>query len=337
MSCEVIRLMQDIAKTQHYTTNYDIICGNLIQYIPQDAILVEPFVGQGDLLNLFPEHQWELYDLEPKIDGCTTQDTLLNIPDYNNKYVITNPPYLAKNKAQDRSIYEQYELDDLYKIALKTMLAASGGILIIPTNFFCDNYSQKIREEFLDTFDILAVNVFTEPIFDDTTYSVCAFAFKRKVRVNNVQSFNITKYPSLETYTIIIEKEFGYRIGGQVFHFLSGIKPSFTRLLKDKEPTGYITKINLYTIDTRTEPLHLTFGEPSFYGKSTDRTYATLVSNIELSEEIQQALVEKCNDFLTTYRLENGNLVFTNYRDYDRKRVEFDFVYRLLTYLLENI
>ncbi len=337
MSCEVISIMQDIAKTQHYTTNYDTICGNLVQYIPNEVILVEPFVGQGDLLNLFPEHQWEIYDLDPKIDGCITQDTLLCVPDYTNKYVITNPPYLAKNKAKERAIYDQYDLDDLYKIALKTMLTAAGGILIIPTNFFCDNYSQKIREEFLDTFDILAVNVFTEPIFEDTTYSVCAFAFRRKTRADSVQQFNIIKYPSLETYDIVVEKEYGYRIGGQIFHFLSEIKPAFTRLLKDKEPAGFITKINLYTIDTRTEPLHLTFGEPSFYGKSTDRTYATLVSDVELSEETQKELVEKCNNFLTLYRLQNGNLVFTNYRDYDRKRVEFDFIYRLLTLLLKNI
>ena len=329
--------MQDIIKTQHYTTNYDAICGNLIQYIPQDAQLVEPFVGQGDLLNLFPTHQWELYDLDPKIEGCITQDTLTNVPDYTHKFVITNPPYLAKNKAQDRAIYEQYNLDDLYKIALKTMLSADGGILIIPTNFFCDNYSQKIREEFLDTFDILSVNVFTEPIFDDTTYSVCAFAFSRKTCPSDSQCFNVTKYPSTEQYNITIEKQYGYRIGGQVFDTLSNVQPIFTRLLKDKRPSGFITKINLYTIDTRTTPLCLTFGEDAYYGKSTDRTYATLVSNVELSEDEQRLLVDRCNEFLTSFRLENGNLVFTNYRDYDRKRVEFDFIYRLLTLLLQNI
>ena len=43
-------MTSDIAKTKHYTTKSHQICGNLIKYIPNNAQLIEPFVGDGDLL-----------------------------------------------------------------------------------------------------------------------------------------------------------------------------------------------------------------------------------------------------------------------------------------------
>lgn len=40
--------MKDFEKTQHYTSQADLICGNLTKYIPNDALLIEPFVGKGE-------------------------------------------------------------------------------------------------------------------------------------------------------------------------------------------------------------------------------------------------------------------------------------------------
>jgi hypothetical protein len=42
--------MGDLQKTIHYTTESEMICGNLINYIPNDALLIEPFVGGEDLI-----------------------------------------------------------------------------------------------------------------------------------------------------------------------------------------------------------------------------------------------------------------------------------------------
>ena len=52
-------------------------------------------------------------------------------------------------------IFNKYGLDDLYKISMKTMLEADGGLLIIPTNFFTDERSIDIRNQFLSVFQIL--------------------------------------------------------------------------------------------------------------------------------------------------------------------------------------
>ena len=129
--------MEDLKKTIHYTTHAAEICGNLTKYIPVDTILVEPFTGDGNLLSLFPGHQWEKYDIEDKGNNII-QDTLLSPPDYDNKWVITNPPYLAKNKAKDKAIFNKYNTDDLYKAFLLTLEKCCGGIIIIPTNFLTD-------------------------------------------------------------------------------------------------------------------------------------------------------------------------------------------------------
>ena len=77
-----------------------------------------------------------MYDIDPKINAIT-QNTLLNPPDYKDKYVITNPPFLAKNKNKDKTIYEIYDVGDLYKAAIKSFIIGDviGGILIVPLNF----------------------------------------------------------------------------------------------------------------------------------------------------------------------------------------------------------
>jgi len=46
---------------QFYTTNSKYIIGNLIDDIPKDLIVVEPFCGKGDLL-IF-DNEYEIYDI----------------------------------------------------------------------------------------------------------------------------------------------------------------------------------------------------------------------------------------------------------------------------------
>lgn len=322
----------DIIKTQHFTNHYEQIFGNLTQYIPKDAILIEPFVGNGELLKLFPDHVWEKYDIDPKIE-CIQQDTLNIIPEYKNKWIITNPPYLAKNKARDKQLFIKYDLDDLYKIALSTMLEAEGGLIVIPFNFFTDKNSGKIRTQFLNHFKILEINVFTTPIFDTTTYSVCAFAFIKKDIGDNetIQTINFNIFPDNISTTLEINKQYDYRLGGEILNIDTKIN-IFNRLVQNKDiGTNTITHIYLAGLDTRTERFNLSFKEEPYYGKSTDRVYATLISSVPLTIEQEKKLIQQFNNIVNDARDKYCNLIFTNYRDYNRKRVEFNFVYSLLT------
>lgn len=59
----------DLEKTQHYTTEAEKVCQGLLEYIPTSAILVEPFVGNGDLVRLFPQSKWITYDVDNSVEA----------------------------------------------------------------------------------------------------------------------------------------------------------------------------------------------------------------------------------------------------------------------------
>jgi site-specific DNA-adenine methylase len=95
---------------QFYTTNYQYILQNMS--IPDDIdCIIEPFAGTGELLNFLKKEKddkylVECYDIEPKQEGVVKQDTLLHSPSYENKFVLTNPPYLARNKCKDKTYFD---------------------------------------------------------------------------------------------------------------------------------------------------------------------------------------------------------------------------------------
>lgn len=332
--------MNDLKRTIHYTTKAQEICANLIHYIPEHADLIEPFVGDGDLLALFPNRQWEMYDIEDKGNNIV-QDTLLSPPDYKGKWVITNPPYLAKNKAKNKEIFNTYDTDDLYKATLLSLLDCDGGILIIPTNFLTDERTGPVRSKFLNQFEILEMNVFTEPVFITTTYSVCSFAFRRKSNGKLPQTFSININPQGKQVNITIYPDYDYRIAGEFYHTLTSTSNIFGRLV-GTESTDYITNIKLYALDTRSERIRVEYNTEHYVGKTTDRVYATFTCKKPLTESQEKFLVNEFNKQIEAFRKQYYDLSMTNYRDYNRKRIGFTFAYQLLskiyneTYAKEN-
>lgn len=321
----------DLQKTVHYTTESQKICANLIKYIPNNAQLIEPFVGGGDLINLFPNHSWEKFDIEDNGNNIV-QDTLKRPPLYKNKWVITNPPYLAQNKARDKSIFDLYNTDDLYKAAILSILDCEGGILIIPTNFFTDERSYEVREKFLNQFKILEINVFTEPVFETTTYSICSFAFIRKKESDTTkQVIKVNIKPEEKEVFITLYSDYKYRIAGEFYDKINSVDNIFSRLVVGNDTDKYITNIKLYAIDTRNERIRVEFDKKHFYGKATDRTYATFICDEKLDEDFEKLLINKFNFELENFRKQYSDLSMTNYRDYNRKRISFTFAYNLMS------
>lgn len=322
--------MTDLDKTRHYTTESETICANLCHYIPDDALLVEPFVGDGDLLTLFPNHSWECYDIDNKGNNIV-QDTLKNLPDYKGKWVITNPPYLAQNKAEDKDIFYQYNVDDLYKATLKSIMDCEGGMLIIPTNFFTDERTGTVRKEFLSKFEIKELNVFTEPVFKTTTYSVCSFVFVKSAKKIAAQEFKCNIKPANTAVDIIIHADYDFRIGGAFYAELKKVKPvKFNRLVGETSD-DFITHMKLYAIDTRSSKIHLAYEETPYYGVPSDRTYATFTCKDNLTPEQEHQIIDEFNKQLNDFREKYHDLSLTNYRDYNRKRIGFTFAYQLAT------
>lgn len=324
----------DLQKTKHYTTNYEFICRGLFDKLPGFGCdpLIEPFVGGGDLINLFPEGNWQMYDIDEDIE-CIHQDTLLFPPNYEGMTVVTNPPFLAKNHATDKILFAKYGYDDLYKIFLKTIIGCKQGMVIVPGNFFCDEGSAKIRQEFLSQYQVSRVNFFTYPVFETTSYSVCAFSFYSCPNTHQLVPFYIND--SDTPFLFDLDKQYNYQIAGDVLSKIQKESSIFSRLVAGKEPKNP-TNIYLYAADTSKDKIRLEIRPDQYYGKPTDRMFATLDCGRPQTLIQQKWLVDHVNEWLTDFRSKYANLPFTNYRDNNRKRVGFDFIYKLCSYVLRT-
>ena len=109
---------------QFYTTNHEYILQNmeLPNYVRN---IIEPFAGNGDLLQFIEKdenqknikYNIECYDIEPKEDYIKKRDTIKNPPLYKDKFVLTNPPYLARNKTDEKTLFEDLLLGNMKIIA----------------------------------------------------------------------------------------------------------------------------------------------------------------------------------------------------------------------------
>jgi len=316
---------------QFYTTqSKKILQGFTIPDLP----IIEPFCGNGDLIRDL--ENVECYDVDPKID-CQQRDTLLNPPDYSGKFVITNPPYLARNKVKNNPIFEKFKENDLYKCFIRTLIQnpPKGGVIIIPFNFFlCIRKSDiQLRKQFLNLFEIERLNVFEEQVFDDTSYSVCSFQFKLGVN-KQIETFF---YPSGDHMSIKLDKSNDYTFGGEIYNLKTDKNIQVSRLLKGGTSN---TNITLFSIDDgkkNGKPIRLEYLDQVHYGKISDRNKATIVLNKTLSKQEQLDLVEKFNSLLKEWRQKYRSLFLTNFReskDYQRKRISFDLVFTIINHLL---
>lgn len=335
---------------QFYTINNEYILQNMVipDYINN---IIEPFTGNGDLLNFINKnnnkYNIECYDIEPKKDFIIKRDTLNDPPNYNNKYIITNPPYLARNKSIDKNIFDKYNVNDLYKCFIKEIInnICLGGILILPLNFWCSIRISdiKLRKLFLDKYNIILLNIFEEKVFNDTTYTICSFQFELK-KNNENNNININIYPSKVKIITELNDNNNYIIGGDIYNLKINNKYKITRLTeknKNKLNTNILVKcidvninnkIGLYYIDDNNIYIDNTPNQSA-------RTFATLIIEPRINVEEQKELIKKFNNFLEEYRIKYNSLFLTNYReskDISRKRISFELVYLIISYILEN-
>jgi hypothetical protein len=335
---------------QFYTTNYDYILSNF--EIPNGVeTIVEPFVGNGDLLNFVKNknnYTIELYDIDPKIKNTIKRDTLCNPPSYTNKFILTNPPYLARNKNKDKKIYDQYNCNDLYKCFINTIITniCDGGIIIVPLNFISSirKSDVELRKRFLEIYLIKIVNIFEEQVFDDTGYSVCSIYFmKKNIDNNNVKLYI---YPSCKEMVITLTAENNYTIGGEIYTIPQDPKYKVQRATKEIKDKDYITNILLKCIDDSIDNqlgFKIVEDNERFIDdtpKLSARSYATLVINTKLTLKQQEILVKKMNEYIKKERNKYNSLFLTNYRESNtiaRKRISFDLAFRICNYILSSM
>lgn len=316
---------------QHNTENVDYILRGFESFIHNKEI-IDPFCGDFHLLD------WAITNGAKGVIGIDVDetksradvhdDTLLSPFDYD--FVLTNPPYLAKNKSKDKSIFIMYNTDDLYKASIQTFMNSNEGIFIVPINFLCSK-EFKTRKMFLDKFNILKATLFEEQVFPDTTSTVIAIYYKKGD--DNLESFELLVQPSGKIMSITLDKRYNYRYGTDFFKFLkpaSGIK----RLMigEDKPKTN----LYIHCLDT-SKPIRLEYQEDHYYGMTSDRSKASIVINKDLSKEQQLELVEFFNKKLQEFRDQYNSLFLSSYRENKRKRIGFTETYQFISGCLEEL
>jgi hypothetical protein len=297
-------------------------------------------------------------------------DSILEEKEY--EFVLTNPPYLNINKASPAiksKYFRQTLFEDLYQLSLYSILNSQEGIVIVPINFLSAENSSKIRNLFFARFRIVEMNYFRQPVFADTTYNVIAFYYKRKEK-QYADSFTIKThiYPEKETVQIELFAKDNWTIGGSFIREIREMKnllgifrlteehirkgpipvPAAYNHLKNRitlqvdEETYRMLRSNLMllkAIDSGSENGKVAIENIKKYNieclvsKPTSRHQVYLVFQKPIPEREQVKLIDLFNQTIEELRKKHLSLFLTNYRDKDRKRISFEFAYKLLNYI----
>ena len=336
---------------QFYTVKSDYILEGFT--LNQEANrIIEPFAGQGDLLEWLKKQgntlPVEAYDIEPKKEGIVKRDTLQDPPRYENAFIITNPPYLARNKCANKFLFNKYDTNDLYKCFLWSLVKekAHGGILIIPVGFFLSprDIDLRCRDAFLTIYKLTKVKYFEEDVFPDTHTTVVAFSFERAKEPLTEQSIEWVHLPSKQSRTFLLEKKNDWIIGGDIYKLSVHTSIKIRRhvegqKLKEGEQR---TALTLTALDSGKQEgrICLEYKEGYVYkAKDTSRAYATLcIQGKILSPEEQKTLAQKFNTCIEKKREETWSLFLPQFREskeYARKRIPFELAYQIVRHFLQ--
>jgi hypothetical protein len=363
---------------QFFTTNSDYILQGLEKFVVGKEV-ADPFAGNQDLINWACKNNCKKavgFDCDRKyVDGENVfYNDSISFPK-KFKFVCTNPPYLHKNKA-DRKTKKKFfsgdysRFEDLYQVSICSILDCEEGILIVPLNFLCAANSAKIRNLFFNKFRIIKLNIFSEQVFDDTTYNVISFYFRRKKDDSGTNKISATIFPERKQINFTVERKYNWQFGGE---FINRIKNTKNHLgvfrlteeylksgeyevelafqnIKDKK----LLRINkdikrlieknilfLRAIDSKNgKKIQLedirSYGVVGLVGKSTSRNMAHLIfkQDIPISDQIK--LMKRFNKELNGARDKYLSFFLTNFRDNNRKRISFELVYKFLNYIYDE-
>jgi hypothetical protein len=367
---------------QFYTTR----CAQALNDLPileclqksKTKLIIEPFAGKCDILwslmnSLILRPQMPVvikaYDLAPPHPPDQTfevveRDTLTNPPDYKNAFVITNPPYLARNKvsciksAESRArLTALFALhphrNDLYKIFISQLCqgGACGGVLIIPSSFFLSPRESDVvlRHQFMSEFTILKINYFEERVFDDTSSTIVSLAFVRRGKNEmpfNKQLVNWRRYPSREEHIFEMNKNSFWMVGGVIYHKTSNSIIKVKRFLPAKPllPGWTLTFLTLRALDGGRSHNQISLDyKPGYIYPSveTSRSFATLAFSYTLSEEQQKMISKQFNHRLKNLREQTWSLFLPQFRESvnnaARKRLPFELAYKWIGEIADEI
>ena len=287
------------------------------------------------------------------------------------KFVITNPPYIYINRLEKskKGILKKTAHTDLYQISLEKIMNSEEGIVIVPINFLSAENSKYIRNKFLLKFNIEKINFFTQQVFKDTTYNIISFYYKKKTEQVDSMDIKLRIFPQNIKKIFKLERKYNWQIGGEfldkikkqenslgvrriveadimkgskeikcAYNHLNNVKSFFT----NEETKKKIKKnvILLKSIDTGTTEGKIRLEDMRLYNIDSLISVATSRNQIAIffekkiiSTETQEKIIKAVNKEIQTAREKYYSLFMTNYRDNNRKRISFHFMYKLINYI----
>lgn len=363
---------------QFFTTNSNYILQGLEEFVKNKEI-IDPFAGNQDLIKWTRQNGCKKavgFDCDQKyVDGKNTlYNDSINSP-LKYKFVCTNPPYLHKNKA-DKKIKEKFfsdfhsNFEDLYQVSIFSILDCDEGILILPLNFLSAENSKRIRNLFFDKFKILKLNIFSEQVFEDTTYNVISFYFKKKKNLSEKEEILTTIFPEKKQVIFTIEKKYNWQFGGNFVSKIENVsnllgifrltenhlKPGkckmelslqnienkiFFLISEDTKKEMEKNILLLRALDSKNgKKIQLedrrVYGVLGLVDKNTSRSMAHLIFKKEISIKNQVKLMKEFNKELNQERNKYLSFFLTNFRDNNRKRISFEFTYKFLNYIYDK-
>lgn len=278
------------------------------------------------------------------------------------------------DKKTKEKYFKSLGLEDLYHLSLKAIMNSQEGIVIVPINFLSARNSKKIRDIFFSKFQIVEMNYFKHQVFPDTTYNVIAFYYKRKKNLFDAEfSIKTHIYPEGKKVNIELKKNHDWAIGGKIFKEIKsqenilGVRRLTEKDVANKKGRIKITAaynhvkhrkdftvsedvynsiksniILLKAIDSGSESGKIALENIRKYGvdclvsKESSRHMIYLVLDKKITIADQEKLIDLFNFEINRLRENYLSLFLTNYRDNDRKRIGFDFVYKFINYLYSH-
>lgn len=253
-------------------------------------------MGDGAILKwLGTENIIVPYDADPTQIKVIRRDCIKEKPKYYGTYVVTRSPQLSKAEAIDKTVFETYGTDDLYKCFVKSLRdIPNGGIIVLPLKFMTGirDSEERLRNNFFGSSKPLRFNV-----FDDHTVVI---SFRRRLSPEDyhaLEPWHFCLYPEKEERTVLVDYK-----SAPIFRLESTQPPPRKKIYVSFSPNlkGYVaTDLVLVKKEKKDQEIGL-------YMKNSVRLITedkdTLSIRGFMSKRLQQKLLEDFNRMINYYR-----------------------------------
>lgn len=279
---------------------------------PLGTIVAIPFASLQLIDWLGPGYINMAYASEPRTSQIFNRDCLATPPKYSGSFLLCYPPWTRKNDAEDKSIFDKYNSDNLYKCFIKTLLVDPpiGGTIVVPLSFLIGTRDSEIkrRSKFLQIYKIKQIHIYSESIINSYVPMVLTF-IRRTESCPKAEELSPVLYPSFKKCSWLM-RDYSYLEDQDPFFG----SPYFTK----SRPPNKLVQVTIFqqTDVDANPPLYFCKSEifPSQISLSSENNTHCVKIKIRgfVSRKLQKRLIEDFNSWARNWINKTGG-VFLKY------------------------